>query len=146
MGLSRRSVDRFYHKRAKRAERLFAVYHMIRLPFDLWLGRGAPLSPYVVGVLIDILRDHSRPKDLVVPDDKFYESDDHKTLLEYTVLRRWMQQWLSWQLWYCKVALIRRLRIIFCTTTLSLSLVLSSLSRDWSYMASGIVYKELLHL
>lgn len=76
-----------------------------RLPFELWLGRGLPLNPYLRGVIIDFLRKEMRPRDLrLIPDDVFSRPED-KELFEWSTLRVWVRDWLRYCRWYYGTAL-----------------------------------------
>ena len=61
-GAGFRVLAKFNHTRSAHYERVVAMYTKTRLPFDLWLGRGRPLNPYLRGVIIDLLRKEMRPK------------------------------------------------------------------------------------
>ena len=60
-GAGYRQLARLDHYRNSHFERVMAMYTKQRLPFDLWLGRGLPLNPYLKGVIIDYLRKEMRP-------------------------------------------------------------------------------------
>lgn len=76
-----------------------------KLPFDLWLGRGTPLNPYLRGVLIEMLRKAYKPVDLRAPPQKLYKSEMFEYLEEITLLRAWTHQWLNYNRWYYTTAL-----------------------------------------
>lgn len=75
-----------------------------RLPIELWLGRGRPISPYLRGFFIDFLRHRFRPRDLagyppgLIPDDQ-------QELVERTMLGGWLTSWLEYHRWYILVAM-----------------------------------------
>lgn len=49
------------------------MYTHLNLTVEIGLGRGAPLNPYLKGIIIDYLRKEMRPKELsIIPDDLFY--------------------------------------------------------------------------
>lgn len=72
----------------------------------MWLGRGHPLSPYLKGHLISLLRRAYKPKDLVVPPDSIYKSESMAYLTEVTLLRSWTANWLQYVKWYYTQALL----------------------------------------
>lgn len=49
-----------------------------------------------LGQKIDFLRNSTRPKDLQLPPDECYVHFRAKEFDEYTVLYRWLRQWLKW--------------------------------------------------
>lgn len=69
-------------------------------PFELWLGRGLPLDPYLRGYLIDMLRNAYKPKDLVIPPESLYPSEVSAWFTEYSLMRAWTGQWLDYVRWY----------------------------------------------
>lgn len=73
-------------------------------PLELWLGRGAPLNPYLRGKMIVYLRKELKPKEIrLVPNELLF--DGEREILERTVIRNWVEQWLRWVSWYHTVAL-----------------------------------------
>lgn len=48
-------LSRLNHTLSPRYRRLKAVWDRVGMPFELWLGRGLPLDPYLRGYLFDIL-------------------------------------------------------------------------------------------
>lgn len=74
-----------------------------RLPLDLWFGR--PLNPYLKGIIVDMVRTKYKPKEFVLPPSEYLWYSGEDDFLEYTLYHNWMQKWLKWLQWYCKVAL-----------------------------------------
>ena len=56
--------------------------------FDLWLGRGGPLNPYLKGVIIARLRKEMRPKDLRLIPDELFIQEKVKEFLELPTIHR----------------------------------------------------------
>ena len=54
-------------------ERLWQTKTLLRPEgFELWLGRGCPLNPYLRGHLIGVLRKEMKPSELrLIPDELF---------------------------------------------------------------------------
>lgn len=64
---------------------------------------GRPLNPYLRGVLIDYLRKEMLPKELkVLPSEVIKGSTED--VLERTLLRSWVRQWLTYCRWYYVIA------------------------------------------
>lgn len=73
-----------------------------RLPLDLWLGRGNPISPYLRGIIVELVREECKPKQLILPpDDLTFEGEREN--FEYTLYHNWSKSWLGWLYWYCTV-------------------------------------------
>lgn len=73
-------------------------------PLEWWLGRGNPLNPYLRSKTILFLRRELRPREIrLVPDELVF--DGEREILERTVIRGWISQWLKWVSWYHTVAL-----------------------------------------
>ena len=72
-----------------------------QLPLEWWIGRNRPISPYFKGILVDLVREEFKPKDLKLPPD--LEDDWEIWLTEPTLIRSWMLLWLKWLLWYSKL-------------------------------------------
>lgn len=71
------------------------------MPFELWLGRGLPLDPYLRGYLFDILRKAYKPnKYLFLPPESLYPSEVSAWFTESSLMRAWMGQWLDYVRWY----------------------------------------------
>jgi hypothetical protein len=58
----------------------------------MWLGRGRPLNPYLVGLIIDYLRGVMKAKDLKLIPDELFEVGPMKDFLEWSTLRAWMKE------------------------------------------------------
>lgn len=113
-GAGYRQMATLHTKPNRRLQRLFCMYTKPRsgqgLPFEFWLGRGYPLDPYTRGRIVMLLRKEFAPKDLrVAPDELFaqggHEGQGERYILEYTLLRGWMRQWLKYVHWYYSVAM-----------------------------------------
>lgn len=61
------------------------------MPILYWLGRGKPLNPYLIGILVDRLRNELKPKELRVPPEKDWEMPGMAVINEKTVMHRWMK-------------------------------------------------------
>ena len=65
-GMGYRQRSRLETRRSARAERLFVMWNKALFGhgcLELWLGRGLPLSPYLRGVIIQLLRKEMKPQD-----------------------------------------------------------------------------------
>lgn len=79
--VGRRAICSFPHTSNKRIRKLFYMYTKSISPLEIWLGRGAPLNPYLLG----ILREKAvAPKDLRVPPEGVI-TDEAVDFAEYTV-------------------------------------------------------------
>ncbi|KAH0706218.1 hypothetical protein KY285_010713 [Solanum tuberosum] len=64
-----------------------------------WKAAPSPLNPYLKGKIIDFLRKELKPKELqLFPEGLVF--DGERKILERTVVRQWMEQWLRWFSWY----------------------------------------------
>ncbi|GFS28429.1 hypothetical protein Acr_00g0001770 [Actinidia rufa] len=72
--------------------------------FELWLGRGKPLSPYLKGLLVSHLLAELRPRDLKLAPDELYPSEGVNEMTERTLIRNWLSQWLKYVHWYWSIA------------------------------------------
>lgn len=68
--------------------------------FELWLGRGRPLNPYLRFRLKESILKEMKPRDLRMTPDDLYPTEGVKDIQEYTHVRGWMQQWLKLVSWY----------------------------------------------
>ncbi|KAK1405959.1 hypothetical protein QVD17_42345 [Tagetes erecta] len=77
------------------------------LPYPLyfWLGKGRPLSPEAHGRLVRLLRAKLKPRELVLPPDELFETEESRDFLEYSLLYGWMRQCLNYLKWYHLTAL-----------------------------------------
>lgn len=55
--------------------------------------------------MIEYMRSVMKPKGLKVPPDDVCLTPRAKHVLEYLLMRRWMEQWLTYVKWYAEVAL-----------------------------------------
>lgn len=71
-GAGFRQLARLDHRRNRHFERVKAMWEKKSLPFELWLGRGRPINPYLRGTIVDFLRKEMKPRVLsVIPDELF---------------------------------------------------------------------------
>lgn len=75
------------------------------MPFELWLGRGRPVNPYLRGVILSFLRSEMKPKELSLPPEHLFEMPGMRDFLEWSALRAWVKQWLKYCKWYFCTAL-----------------------------------------
>lgn len=64
------------------------------LPIEWWIGGGKPLSPYIHGVILEMVKETLKPRDLRVPS-WFYKDDMRVELDERRLLHGWMSVWLE---------------------------------------------------
>lgn len=107
-GAGYRVRSRLMTTQSKKWERLKVVssrgFGRRQLPLEYWLGRGNPLNPYLKGKMIAYLRREMRPKEIrIFPSDLVF--DGEREILERTVLRKWVEQWLKYVSWYHTKAL-----------------------------------------
>jgi len=105
-GAGFRVLARLDHKRNKSFERVLAMQTKTLYGpdgFDLWLGRGGPLNPYLKGVIIARLRKEMRPKDLRLIPDELFIQEKVKEFLEWSTLRGWVKEWLRYCRYYYTV-------------------------------------------
>jgi len=75
-----------------------------------WKAAPSPLNPYLKGKIIDFLRKELKPKELqLFPEGLVF--DGEREILERTVVRQWMEQWLRWFSWYHITALSEEVTI-----------------------------------
>lgn len=115
-GAGYRQLARLDHRRNVRFDSLHAILARNLLSraggsFELWLGRGLPVNPYLRGLLIDILRHEMRPKEIRMYPDEVIIAQDPLEFLEWTMLRSWVQSWLQYCRWYYITALDPGIRI-----------------------------------
>jgi len=107
-GMGYKQLGSLPPKKGLKANRLWAIYTRSLLKsgnsFELWLGRGRPLNPYLKFHLKDIILKQMRPKDLRVIPDELFPTEKVKDFLEYSTLRGWMKEWLNYCHWYYVVA------------------------------------------
>lgn len=72
----------------------------LRLPLELWFGRGKPLNPYLKGIIVSEVLLKLKPKELVLPPEEYWWNEDEETFLEYTLYHNWLRKWLEWLRWY----------------------------------------------
>ncbi|KAH0764850.1 hypothetical protein KY285_000721 [Solanum tuberosum] len=75
-----------------------------------WKAAPSPLNPYLKENIIDFLRKELKPKELqLFPEGLVF--DGEREILERTVVRQWMEQWLRWFSWYHITALSEEVTI-----------------------------------
>jgi hypothetical protein len=112
-GAGFRQLARLDHRRSLRFERVLAMQTKTLLGhggFELWLGRGVPLNPYLRGWVIDLLRKEllslsacakeMKPKDLRLIPDELFVHPNVRDFQEYSTLRGWVREWLRYCHWY----------------------------------------------
>lgn len=85
-------------------ERLMVIFNKTKQPMEFTLGRGRPLNPYLRGILYHEILQKMVPKDLILPPEDLFEAPGMIDILEHTLYRGWMDQWLNYVHWYYKVA------------------------------------------
>lgn len=64
-------------------------------PLEFWLCRGYPFGPYLRGFLYSYIREKLKPKGVkMVPEE--FTFDGEVEILERTLVRNWVRQWLSY--------------------------------------------------
>lgn len=99
-GFSKRSITSFPHRQSPLMRRLYKMFQKHSLPLELWFGRGIPLNPYLKGQLIEYLRKETAPLQLKLPPEDVSLGESVRDMMEFTVLRGWMKQWLAYLRWY----------------------------------------------
>lgn len=97
-GAGYRVLARLDHYRNRHDSRVYAMYTkpLAGPTLEWWLGRGAPLNPYLRASIIHFLREEMRPKELrLIPDDLF-ATEKVKDFIEWSILRSWMKEWLAY--------------------------------------------------
>lgn len=107
LGFKASSRPGFSRKHGKRARRLLGMRLHGCLPFNLWLMVlvNQVIEPHILGRVIQFLREHFAPSDLVVPPDQPFFTDDVMDLCEWSLYHGWMKMFLKYEKWYCQVAL-----------------------------------------
>lgn len=110
-GVGFKAASRTYHSRkhGKRVKRLIVMLTWAgKGDFSLLLALhavlGAWIPPSVVGRLYDLLLQKFAPKDLVTPPSEVYIQPESEEFVEYTLLQRWMEQYLKYLHWYAKAS------------------------------------------
>lgn len=91
----------------KRVRRLIALRLYGILPLYIWFHciLGYFPSPEVIGAVIERLREHYAPVDPRLPPLAHFPYPGMHDFLEWSLYRGWMEQYLKYLKWYCKVAL-----------------------------------------
>lgn len=75
------------------------MYTKGSLPLDLCLGSGLPIDPYVKGLIHSDLREKMVPRQITEPPTELELGGGARDMLEWTMLRRWMLQWIRYLKW-----------------------------------------------
>lgn len=106
-GAGFKQLARLDHRRSIRFERVLAMQTKIMFGsngFELWLGRGCPLNPYIRGLIVERLRKEMKPRDLRLIPDELFATEKVKDFLEWSTLCGWMKEWLHYsQYYYCTI-------------------------------------------
>ncbi|CAH1453196.1 unnamed protein product [Lactuca virosa] len=102
-GAGYRVLARLDHRRPRRYFHLVVMGLKLLSPsywLDFWLGKGRPLSREAHGRLVRLLRAKLKPRELILPPDELFETEESRYFLEYSLLYGWMRQWLNYLKWY----------------------------------------------
>lgn len=91
-GAGYRVLARLDHRRPRRYSHLVVMGLKLlspSYPLDFWLGKGRPLSPEAHGRLVRLLRAKLKPRELILPPDELFETEESRYFLEYSLLL-WM--------------------------------------------------------
>lgn len=101
-GVKYQSLGRITTRPPVKVQRLLSMWwRLTKMPYKLWLGDGNILNPYVEGRLAMWLLAQVKPKDLTYPpSEQFVHGEDEEVYVERTMLRSWMEDWLSYNRWY----------------------------------------------
>lgn len=88
---------RFQRVRALCSKRLRGT---CRLPIEWWIGDGLPLYPYLFGELVQVVRESTKLVQLRLLHPTRFASEGESHIVENTLLRNWMDQWLRYLMWY----------------------------------------------
>ena len=107
-GAGYRVRSRLMSTQSRRWERLKAAackpWGSQRLPLEWWIGRGFPLNPYLKGRMVAYLFKELKPREIrLFPEQMVF--DGEREILERTIVRRWVGQWLKWVSWYHTLSL-----------------------------------------
>lgn len=111
-----------------------------------WLGKGRPLSPEAHGRLVRLLRAKLKPRELVLPPDELFETEESRYFLEYSLLYGWMRQWLNYLKWYHLTALSPwvTLEELFSGPVVSHSWRMVAVDEDLVRFSLEVVYRSAL--
>lgn len=82
-------LARLDHTRSSHFERVLVMWNRQRLPFELWLGRGLSLNPYLRGIIIDLL--HKALQEAMRIVDELFVQPEMKDFLESSTFRVWVK-------------------------------------------------------
>lgn len=102
-GAGYRTLASLPQTRSKKWKRYWSMWNKLNLPLDLWLGRGRPLNPYLRGYIIAHLRTVLKPKDLRIPPEELFFTEDQHTFQFF--FPGWVSLWLKYVQWYWEVAM-----------------------------------------
>ncbi|CAA0813649.1 Uncharacterized mitochondrial protein AtMg01310 [Striga hermonthica] len=68
-------------------------------PLEWLIGRGQLHRAYLKGILVNLVREKSAPKELRLPPSNL-TFEGERDNLEYTLVRNWMELWLQYLKWY----------------------------------------------
>lgn len=89
-GAGYRVLARLDHRRYSRLVVMGLKLLSPSYPLYFWLGKGRPLSPEAHGRLVRLLRAKLKPRELVLPPDELFETEESRDFLEYSLLYGWM--------------------------------------------------------
>ncbi len=92
-GAGFRTLSRPQSHRAFRYERLWVMRtkSLYGGYLEMWIGRGQPLNPYLRGLLLSVVRQEMKPKDLRLIPDELFVTEKVKDFLEWSSLRSWFR-------------------------------------------------------
>nr|YP_010194817.1 hypothetical protein LK293_mgp078 [Arctium tomentosum]YP_010194947.1 hypothetical protein LK294_mgp079 [Arctium lappa]QZZ81556.1 hypothetical protein [Arctium tomentosum]QZZ81686.1 hypothetical protein [Arctium lappa] len=148
-GAGYRVLARLDHRRPRRYSRLGVMGLKLlspSYPLDFWLGKGRPLSPEAHGRLVRLLRAKLQPRELVLPPDELFETEESRDFLEYSLLYGWMRQWLNYLKWYHLTALSPwvTLEELFSGPVVSHSWRMVAVGEDLVRFSLEVVYRSAL--
>ncbi|KAI3671369.1 hypothetical protein L2E82_53357 [Cichorium intybus] len=148
-GAGYRVLARLDHRRPRRYSHLVVMGLKLlspSYPLDFWLGKGRPLSPEAHGRLVRLLRAKLKPRELVLPPDELFETEESRYFLEYSLLYGWMRQWLNYLKWYHLTALSPwvTLEELFSGPVVSHSWRMVAVDEDLVRFSLEVVYRSAL--
>ncbi|CAI9281401.1 unnamed protein product [Lactuca saligna] len=148
-GAGYRVLARLDHRRPRRYSHLVVMGLKLlspSYPLDFWLGKGRPLSPEAHGRLVRLLRAKLKPRELILPPDELFETEESRYFLEYSLLYGWMRQWLNYLKWYHLTALSPwvTLEELFSGPVVSHSWRMVAVDEDLVRFSLEVVYRSAL--
>lgn len=83
--MSSRAASTAHRRKRPILDKLRAMFHKRLLPFELWLGRGQPLNPYLIGLLCEVSRRELAPVELKMYPEELMSSDLQAMITESVV-------------------------------------------------------------